>query len=201
MKKDASSIRIGKLFGIAVELHYSWFIVFMLLAYGLTADFFPGKYPGLSSGEYWTLGLVSALLLFVSVLFHEISHSLVAKKYKLGVEKINLFFFGGVAQIHPKQLKPKEELYMALAGPMFSVAFGLLFFIIYKTVDWVYLQAVSAYLYRINWVLASILLITCLSWTTKQEKAGMIPGLFLMPLWNWSLPRWSFTTVRSSLKD
>ena len=76
MKKN---LKVGKFFGIDVELHYSWFFIFALLSYALSRDFYPFYYPGFETSIYWVMGTVSAFLLFFSVLFHEFMHSLVAK--------------------------------------------------------------------------------------------------------------------------
>ena len=153
-KRHIKAVSLGKLFGIKVELHYSWFFIFILLAWALSSQFFPYYFPRFSRIENWIVGSVSSLLLFVSVLLHELSHSLVAKSYRMGVHKITLFFFGGVAQITGEHLTPKREFRMALAGPTFSIILAFLFyFILIGTVN-VYLQAVSFYLFRLNLILA-----------------------------------------------
>jgi len=152
MKK---SYKIFKLLGIDVALHYSWFLVFLLLAWGLSADFFPHYYPELTTGVYWTMGLLSSLLLFASVLAHEFSHALVARKNKIGVDKITLFFFGGIAHISGEEnLTPKKEFKMAIAGPLLSFFLALVFFIINISVSFVYFEAISYYLYKLNFILA-----------------------------------------------
>jgi len=151
----ANSVRLGKFFKINVELHYSWFFIFILLAFALSKDFFPRHFPDLTTTEYWIIGGISSVLLFASVLFHELSHSLVAKRHKMGVERITLFFFGGVAQLHENNLNPKTEFKMAAAGPLFSIVFGLFFLGVYSIFSNIYIQAVSFYLYRINFILAA----------------------------------------------
>ena len=148
-----SNIKIGKIFGININLNYSWFFIVLLLSWTLAIDFFPRYYPGFSSTEYWIIGIVSAVLLFVSVFAHELMHSLVAKRYKMGVEKITLFFFGGVAQIKGKGITPKKEFFMAIAGPIFSLFLALVFWIIFKLAGAAYIQAVCFYLYRLNLIL------------------------------------------------
>ncbi|MBR9691339.1 CBS domain-containing protein [Candidatus Woesearchaeota archaeon] len=152
MKK---SYKIFKLLGIDVELHYSWFLVFLLLAWGLSADFFPHYYPDLTSASYWTMGIISSLLLFVSVLMHEYSHSLVARKNKIMVNKITLFFFGGIAHLGGEdKLTPKKEFKIAIAGPLLSLALAAIFFIIYTYTTVVYVKAITFYLHRLNFILA-----------------------------------------------
>lgn len=153
-KRHSRSVRLGKIFGIEVELHYSWFFIFVLLAWALSSQFFPYYFPAFTKTENWIVGSISSFLLFVSVLFHELSHSLVAKAYKMGVHKITLFFFGGVAQITGEHLTPKREFRMAIAGPSFSILLAFVFYIALITVGNVYVQAVSFYLFRLNLILA-----------------------------------------------
>lgn len=151
----ANSVKLGKLFGIRIGLHYSWFIIFAFLAYSLAVDFFPANYPNLPKTAFWIIGGISSLLLFASVLFHELSHSLIAKMNKIKVEDITLFFFGGVAHISEDQFDAKTELKVALAGPIFSLCFGLLFYAISFMTSYVYLDAIAGFLFRINFMLAA----------------------------------------------
>ena len=153
-KGKIRAVRLGKIFGIEVELHYSWFFIFALLAWALSSQFFPYYFPRFSRLENWIVGSISSFLLFVSVLLHELSHSLVAKSYRMGVHKITLFFFGGVAQITGEHLTPKREFRMAIAGPSFSVALAFVFYFILLSTANVYIQAVCFYLFRLNLILA-----------------------------------------------
>jgi len=153
-KRHIRSVRLGKLFGIKVELHYSWFFIFALLAWALSTQFFPYYFPDFNKLESWIVGSVSSFLLFVSVLFHELTHSLVAKRYRMGVHKITLFFFGGVAQITGEHLNPKREFRMAIAGPSFSIIFASVFYFILIFTNNVYVQAACFYLFRLNLILA-----------------------------------------------
>ncbi len=117
-------IRLGSLLGFEIRLDYSWFLVFFLMAFSLSQGLFPGEYqfgPALS----WTLGISAALLLFASVLVHEIAHALVARHYGIEVQGITLFLFGGVAQIRGEPETPRQELMIAGAGPLISVALGI----------------------------------------------------------------------------
>ncbi|MBW2971559.1 site-2 protease family protein [Candidatus Woesearchaeota archaeon] len=148
------SIWVGKYLGIDVYLHYSWFFIFALLAWALSSSFFPQKFPDQSIPAYWGLGIFSALLLFVSVLLHELSHSVIARRNGLKVENITLFFFGGMASAHEQHISPKKEFQMAIAGPMMSLFIASVFLVIYNITDWFYVAAVASYLYRINMILA-----------------------------------------------
>lgn len=148
------STKLFKIFGIDIKLHYSWWFVFILLSYALADGFFPHYYSGLGTSTYWVMGIVASLLLFVSVLLHELTHSLVAKARKLEVESITLFFFGGVASLPSEDMKPWTEFLMALAGPVFSIVLGLVFLLISKISMPVYLTAIASYLGSINLILA-----------------------------------------------
>lgn len=99
------------------------------------------------------MGIVSALLLFISVLLHELSHSLVAQWKKIRVESITLFFFGGVAGITKEDIKPSSEFLMAIAGPLFSLALGSVFWLMHAADGSLFLKAITFYLYQLNFVL------------------------------------------------
>ncbi|HTX69146.1 MAG TPA: site-2 protease family protein [Thermoleophilia bacterium] len=117
-------IRIGRLFGIEVAVHPSWFIVLAFFAYTLATGFFPRVYPAWSPVSAWTVALIATLLLFVSVLAHEFGHSLVALRQGIPVRGITLFILGGVAQLGREPDTPGHEAWMAIAGPLVSAAIG-----------------------------------------------------------------------------
>jgi len=117
--------KLGKIFGIEIGLHYSWFFIFFFLSYVLSKDYFPQYFPELTTLQFWIVGTLSALFLFASVLLHELCHSLVAKANNIPIRRIQLFFFGGVAELQEEPTNPLVELFMALAGPFFSIALGL----------------------------------------------------------------------------
>ena len=94
----ASGIRIGRIFGISIYLHPSWFLIFALITLSLRTQF-TAQHPSWSPAQHWMLGVITSLLFFGSVMFHELSHSLVAKHYKIPVASITLFVFGGLARI------------------------------------------------------------------------------------------------------
>ncbi len=126
----AKSIPLFRVFGIQVNLDYSWFIVFFLITYTLAEYFYPYYYPNHSFLTYLFFGAISAILLFVSVLLHELAHSLVAKHYGIPVKNINLFIFGGVAMIEEEAPSPKVEFLIAIAGPICSFILGTIFFLL-----------------------------------------------------------------------
>ncbi|HEX3642182.1 MAG TPA: site-2 protease family protein, partial [Ktedonobacteraceae bacterium] len=102
----AGSLRLGKLFGIAIAVHISWFIVLVLLTWSLVSGWFPRFLTGWPTSTYWIVGFISALLLFVCVLIHELAHALVARAHGLTVRGITLFIFGGIAQIDQEMKRP-----------------------------------------------------------------------------------------------
>ena len=120
------SIGLGRLLGIPLRLHYSWFLVLLLFTYSL-AMFLSELRPFWSIAERWGVALAASLLLFVSVIAHELSHSLVALRYGISVKGITLFMFGGAAHISREAPRPGVEMLIALAGPVCSVLLALLF--------------------------------------------------------------------------
>ena len=116
------SLRLGKLFGIDVYAHLSWFLVFVLLTWSLAVGWLPRSFEGWSTATYWITAGVSTFLLFVCVMFHELAHALVARAYHLSVKGITLFIFGGVAEIGEEMKRPGVEFQVAIAGPLASFA-------------------------------------------------------------------------------
>lgn len=115
---------IGRALGIPIRVHASWFLVFVFLTWSLATGYLPQALPGLSESRYWGMGSVAALLLFVSVLLHELGHSYVAQHYRIPIGQITLFIFGGVAQMRKEPPSPKAEFLIAIAGPAVSFALG-----------------------------------------------------------------------------
>ncbi len=115
------SLRIGKIAGIDIYIHVSWIIILVLLTVSLAIGWFPQLYPGQSTATYWIVSLIAALLLFVSVLLHELAHSLVARRRGLPVKNITLFIFGGVSNIEQEPKDPGIEFQVAVVGPLTSL--------------------------------------------------------------------------------
>lgn len=122
----AQSIRLGRILGIPVGVNYSWFIIFFLLTASLTTQF-SILHPDWTYAAQVTFGVVTSLLFFLSVLLHELGHSVVALRYHIPVRSITLFVFGGVAQIGREPEKPLHEFNIAIAGPIVSFLLGGLF--------------------------------------------------------------------------
>lgn len=121
------AVPIGRIFGITIDLDYSWFLVFGLLTWILAVSYYPVEFKNWSEAEYWFMGALTAAMLFVSVLLHELGHSVVAKRYGISVPRITLFVFGGVSQIATEPTSAAEEFWIAAAGPAVSFALALIF--------------------------------------------------------------------------
>src|ERR687894_625142 len=122
------SLQVAKIKGIPIKLHFTLAIVFGLIAWTLAVNYMPLFYPGLPQSVYWTMGILGAIVLFISVLLHELSHSIVAKRYGYKVRQIVLFVFGGVSEIRdePKE-EYKKEFTIAIVGPISSFVLAGLF--------------------------------------------------------------------------
>lgn len=129
------SIRLGTIAGIEISLHVSWLIIVVLLTWSLATGWFASLYPGWSPSVYWTVSLCASLLLFGSVLAHELAHSLVARARGLPVKNITLFIFGGVSNIEREPQGPGVEFQMALAGPLTSLVMGGLALLLLRAIQ------------------------------------------------------------------
>ncbi len=145
-----ASIRLGRIRGIEIGLHYSWLLVFALLTYSLAVGVFPSWYPGWDPGTYWAVGALSSLLLFASVLAHELGHSLMAQSRGIPVVSIVLFIFGGVAQLADEARRARDEFLIAAAGPAVSLVIGLGSLLLWPIVD-DFSQPLGAILEYLGW--------------------------------------------------
>lgn len=121
------SLKVAEIKGIPVKLHFTLLLVFFLVSWTLATGFMPQLYPGLSAAQYWTMGLVGAVVLFGSVLLHELSHSVVAIHFGIRVRQIILFVFGGVSDIEEEPRDFGREFKIAFAGPATSFALSGIF--------------------------------------------------------------------------
>ncbi len=150
-----SSIRLGKIFGIPIGLHISWFLIFGLLTWSLAGGYFPQAYPEIPALAHLLLAVITSVLFFGSVLAHELGHSIVALREKIPVRGITLFIFGGIAQIGKEPPSPGAEFRIAIAGPLVSLALAVLFGLLWLLDRAIpFLAAPSEYLMRINFILA-----------------------------------------------
>ena len=124
-------IHLFTLFGFEVGIDFTWFLLAVFVAWSLAAGLFPLYYKGLSERTYWIMGVAGAVGLFLSIVFHEFWHSIVARHYGLPMKGITLFIFGGVAEMEDEPPNAKTELLMALAGPFSSIVLGAVFLAVY----------------------------------------------------------------------
>lgn len=119
-----STIKLGRVFGIQIGLHYSWFLIALLIVSSLYSQFHLTN-PEWGDGVILAMAIVTGLLFFVSLLVHELSHSVFARSHGLPVKEITLFALGGVSQIEKEPTSAQTEFWMAFAGPLMSAAIGL----------------------------------------------------------------------------
>jgi Zn-dependent protease/CBS domain-containing protein len=149
------SLRIASIAGIDIYVHVSWVLILVFLTFSLATGWFPSFYPGYSTTTYVLLGFVSVVLLFVSVLLHELAHSFVARARGLPVKNITLFIFGGVSNIEQEPQTPGVEFSMAFVGPLVSLLIGALsygVFVLVRDHHWL-IEPVLSYLAITNVIL------------------------------------------------
>jgi Zn-dependent protease/predicted transcriptional regulator len=149
------TVRLGRIFGIGIEVDYSWFFIFALVFFSLAFEFFPALYS-FSVTTNVVVGFITTLLFFSSVLTHELAHSIIANRNGVIIKKIILFIFGGVASLTHEPNKPNVELKIAVAGPLTSIILSGLFFVLSYVLQYVWLPIAVGlqYLSIINLALA-----------------------------------------------
>lgn len=121
-------VTLFTLFGFTIRVDMSWAFLAVLIAWSLAEGFFPAYYTGLPKLVYWWMGLGGVVGLFISIVLHELSHSLVARQFGIPIHGITLFIFGGVAEMEEEPLNPGAEFLMAVAGPVTSLVLAALFY-------------------------------------------------------------------------
>jgi Zn-dependent protease/CBS domain-containing protein len=151
-------IKLFRLFGFQVNIDISWLIIAVLITWSLAISLFPHYFEGLSTADYWWMGIFGALGLFGSVIFHELTHSLVARRHGMPIRGITLFLFGGVAHMSEEPTSARAEFSMAIAGPISSILLGFGFLaarLISRSQGWPQpVYGVVSYLAFINFLLA-----------------------------------------------
>lgn len=151
-----TNIKVGRIWGIPLQLSWTWFLIFALVTWSLAVAYFPDEYPTLSPVVHLLLGVVTSILFFTSVMLHELGHAYAALRSGTGVRSITLFIFGGVAQLEDEPRTAGAALRVALAGPLVSLVLGIFFaglWLLDQNIPW--LAAPSAYLARLNFLLAA----------------------------------------------
>ncbi len=155
----SGSVRVFRVAGIDVLVHVSWLVIFGLVTWSLAIGYYPPLLPGLTSAQAWVLGAFSAILLFASVLVHELAHSLLARHRGLEVDSITLFLFGGVSSLRGDAPRASTELLVAAAGPLTSFVLAALFLVGSAIAGDPRLAAVLGYLGLINALLGAFNLV------------------------------------------
>ena len=151
-------IDLFRILGLQIRIDLSWVFLAILIAWSLSTGLFPFRYEGLSTQIYWTMGVVGALGLFLSIIVHEVAHSLVARRFGMPIKGITLFIFGGVAEMKSEPPSARAEFMMAAAGPLSSLFLAVVFHGIPQipaSADWPEaVRGVIRYLAWINGILA-----------------------------------------------
>ena len=204
-------LKLFRLFGFSVEADATWILLAVLVTWTLASAVFPSFFADLETRTYWIMAVVGALGLFLSIILHELGHSLVARRFGLPIKSITLFVFGGVADMEDEPASPKAELLMAIAGPATSIVLSLVFFgtsFIFAPSEGISpLQGVLLYLAWLNGILAAFNLLPAfpldggrvfrallwawrgnLRWATRfASRVGGIFGIVLIVLGVFSL--------------
>ncbi|MFH1452434.1 MAG: site-2 protease family protein [Armatimonadota bacterium] len=159
-----TSIRVGSIINIPIEIDISWIIIFALIAVSFSEGYFPSIEKNISVANRWIFGIIATVLFFTSILLHELAHSYVAQKNNIKIKKITLFIFGGIASITKEPEDPGTEFKIAIAGPLLSIALGFIFYGLAKTVSqlmphYITLGNLFGYLSLINFILAGFNLV------------------------------------------
>ncbi len=123
----SGTFRIGRLFGFEINVHWSWLFIFFLVTWTFATGVLHEFYPDWTDARRWTVGSAISLIFFISILLHEMSHSVVARHYGISVSSITLFVFGGVSNLTKEPQNAREEFWIAIVGPLTSMALSLMF--------------------------------------------------------------------------
>ena len=160
----SSSFKLFRVLGIPIYVNYTWFIVFSLVVWTLAVNYFPYLGPYYHPFIRWIMAIIASLILFSSILLHELSHSYIAQKQGIRIKSITLFIFGGIAQMAGETRSPRGEMKIAAAGPALSLFISGIFWSIAYMYKWSMATspvfAVSQFLAYTNMMLAIFNLIT-----------------------------------------
>jgi len=148
------AVPLGRILGIQINLDFSWFLIFGLITWTMAVGYYPAEFKNWPQSMYWIIGAVTAIMLFVSVLLHELGHSIMALHYKIRVKGITLFIFGGVSELGAEPSSAGAQFWISLSGPLVSFALGALLFLLQPVFSQVVpLLALCKYLVFINIIL------------------------------------------------
>jgi Zn-dependent protease/CBS domain-containing protein len=203
-----SSFSIGRVAGIRIGIHYTWLFAFLLIAWSLADSYYPDQVPAQSTATYWLIGILSALLLFASVLAHELTHSLVARGLGLNVDSITLFIFGGVSNLTSEPSTARNEFLVAVVGPVSSLVLAAVFWLLGQTIPARSpAGAVAGYLAFVNLLLGGFNLVPgfpldggrvlrSLIWgATGSLRRATLVASYVGQAFGWLLIAWGLTRV------
>lgn len=182
---------LGRLFGVRIQVHFSWVFIFALIAWSLASSWLPSRYEW-STTQYWVVGIIGSALLFICVLIHELSHSLEAIRRGLRVKSITLFFLGGFSEIDGESRSASEEFWVSVVGPVASLGLASFFGLLYLNLSGSAspIAALTQYLMFVNLLIGLFNLIPAfpldggrvlrsLVWkaTQSQERATRVASL------------------------
>ena len=179
-----SSYTFMRIRGIRISVHFTWLFAVAFIALTLSEGFFPAYFSGWSIATYWGTGVLASLLLFLSVLVHELAHSFVAQARGLKVEGITLFIFGGVSNMGSEATRARDEFVIAVVGPLTSLVLAALFWALYlATGDGDSpVVAVLFYLGYMNALLAVFNMIPIPPLDGGRGAVGLLPDALAFPL-------------------
>ncbi len=128
-------ITLFKILGIPIQINITWIIAFVLITWWFSTGVYPARVYGWTEINYWIIGAVTSLVLFASVLIHELAHSFVALSKGHSIEGITLFLFGGVSKIVGDSKKPSDEFYISFSGPLSSLVIGVIFILLNNLIN------------------------------------------------------------------
>jgi len=170
-RSNGKGIPIGKILGVPISLDWSWFAIVALLTWSLGSSYFPSRLSGYEETVYYGLGLTAAVLLFVSVLAHEVGHAIAAMVYRIPVRRIRLMFLGGIAELGEDSRTPISEFIVAIAGPAVSLLTAGFFLVSRIALNQNSLMANLEYMRPVSALLVYLMMINLL-----LAGFNMIPG-------------------------
>ncbi|MEK7834397.1 MAG: site-2 protease family protein, partial [Acidobacteriota bacterium] len=130
-----AQIKLGRIFGVEIGLHYSWLIIALMIVFSL-AGYFGAEHSNWGTGVIWGMAIITALLFFAAIVAHEMSHALMARRRGLPVRSITLFALGGVAQFEKEPEDAKTEFLVSIVGPIASAAIGFVCLLLAWMLGW-----------------------------------------------------------------
>lgn len=154
---NGKNLTLIEVLGIKIKVNITWVFIAILLAWALAQGYFPAVHEGLSTIAYWWMGAIAVIGLFLSILLHELAHSVVARAHGMQIKGITLWLLGGVAEMVDEPPNPRAEFLMAIAGPIVSVILAVVFYVLsqfFDRTDATAIASILRYLAMLNMILA-----------------------------------------------